>query len=95
MDVITFGEAMIRLAPPNFRRLEQAHSLDIEIGGAELNTAVGLVRLVRLIGRREVCCVRRVPPNISHGLVEIELARTQGVGVVGEGPTPLDRGLER
>ena len=43
-DVITFGEAMIRLSPPNFRRLEQAHSLDLLVGGAELNTAVGLSR---------------------------------------------------
>ena len=47
MDVITFGEAMVRLAPANFRRLEQAASLDVEIGGAELNTAVGLARLGR------------------------------------------------
>jgi len=46
-DVITFGEAMIRLSPPNFRRLEQARSLDVQIGGAELNTAVGLARLGR------------------------------------------------
>src|SRR5882672_2606202 len=46
-DVITFGEAMIRLSPPNFRRLEQAHSLDLLVGGAELNTAVGLSRLGR------------------------------------------------
>jgi 2-dehydro-3-deoxygluconokinase len=46
-DVITFGEAMIRLSPPNFRRLEQARSLDIQVGGAELNTAVGLARLGR------------------------------------------------
>lgn len=45
MEVVTFGEAMIRLTPPNFRRLEQAYSLDVEIGGAELNTAVGLARL--------------------------------------------------
>src|ERR1700738_4376234 len=44
-EVITFGEAMIRLSPPNFRRLEQAHSLDLRVGGAELNTAVGLARL--------------------------------------------------
>jgi 2-dehydro-3-deoxygluconokinase len=46
-DVITFGEAMIRLSPPNFRRLEQARSLDLQVGGAELNTAVGLARLGR------------------------------------------------
>src|SRR3984893_3444145 len=46
-DVLTFGEAMIRLAPPNFRRLEQARSLDLQVGGAQLNTAVGLARLGR------------------------------------------------
>src|SRR4029079_10455131 len=36
-----------RLAPPNFRRLEQARSLDVQVGGAELNTAVALARLGR------------------------------------------------
>src|SRR5437763_12346443 len=46
-DVVTFGEAMVRLSPPNFRRLEQARSLDVQAGGAELNTAVGLARLGR------------------------------------------------
>jgi 2-dehydro-3-deoxygluconokinase len=46
-DVITFGEAMVRLSPPNFRRLEQARSLDVQVGGAELNTAVALSRLGR------------------------------------------------
>jgi len=44
-DLITFGEAMIRLAPPDFRRLEQARSLDLQVGGAELNTAVCAARL--------------------------------------------------
>ncbi|MBI3822423.1 MAG: sugar kinase [Planctomycetes bacterium] len=44
-DVVTFGEAMIRLSPPNFMRFEQANSLDLKVGGAELNTAVGLARL--------------------------------------------------
>lgn len=46
-DCVTFGEAMIRLAPPQFHRLEQARSLDLKVGGAELNTAVGLARLGR------------------------------------------------
>jgi 2-dehydro-3-deoxygluconokinase len=50
MDVITLGEAMVRLAPAGCRRLEQAYSLDVEIGGAELNTAVGLARLGRRSG---------------------------------------------
>ena len=44
-EIVTFGEAMIRLNPPNFHRLEQARSLDLKVGGAELNTAVGLARL--------------------------------------------------
>jgi 2-dehydro-3-deoxygluconokinase len=44
-EVITFGEAMVRLSPPNFRRLEQTDSLDVLVGGAELNTAAGLARL--------------------------------------------------
>lgn len=47
LDVVTFGEAMLRLSPPNYRRLEQATSLDVQVGGAELNTAVGLARLGR------------------------------------------------
>jgi 2-dehydro-3-deoxygluconokinase len=46
-DVVTFGEVMVRLAPPHFQRLEQARTLDVEIGGAELNTAAGVVRLGR------------------------------------------------
>ncbi len=44
-DVVTFGEAMLRLSPPHFGRLEQTHSLDVEIGGSELNVAVALSRL--------------------------------------------------
>src|SRR5438270_9930468 len=46
-EVLTFGEAMVRLSPPNFRRLEQARTLEVFVGGAELNTAVGLARLGR------------------------------------------------
>ena len=44
-DVVTFGEAMLRLSPPHFARLEQTHSLEVEIGGSELNVAVGVARL--------------------------------------------------
>jgi 2-dehydro-3-deoxygluconokinase len=43
-DVVTFGEAMIRLSPPHSQRLEQARSLDVNVGGAELNVAVGVTR---------------------------------------------------
>lgn len=43
--LVTFGEAMIRLSPPEFRRLEQAHTLDFQAGGAELNVAIAAHRL--------------------------------------------------
>jgi len=44
VDVVTFGEAMGRLSPPHFLRLEQTRSLDLSVGGAELNVAVGVTR---------------------------------------------------
>lgn len=44
-NVVTFGEAMMRLSPPHFQRLEQTRSLDLNVGGAELNVAVGVTRL--------------------------------------------------
>ena len=44
-DVVTFGEAMIRLMPPDFQRLEQTGLLDVKVGGGELNVAVGCARL--------------------------------------------------
>src|SRR5574341_1178854 len=44
-DLITFGEAMIRLSPPDHQRLEQATTLDVAVGGAELSVAAGAARL--------------------------------------------------
>jgi 2-dehydro-3-deoxygluconokinase len=49
-EIVTFGEAMIRLSPPSFQRLEQTSSLDLQVGGAELNTAAALARLGRSTG---------------------------------------------
>lgn len=72
-DVVTFGEAMVRLAPPHFGRLETARSLDVEVGGAELNTAVGLVRL-----GRAVAWASRLPDNPLGKLVA---ARVREAGV--------------
>ena len=45
MDLVTFGEAMVRLTPPSFQRIEQARSFDVNVGGAELNVAVAAARL--------------------------------------------------
>ncbi|MCU0515149.1 MAG: sugar kinase [Anaerolineae bacterium] len=44
-DVVTLGEGMIRLTPPQQQRLEQAQELRLHVGGSEMNTAVGLARL--------------------------------------------------
>ena len=72
-DVVTFGEAMIRLNPPNFRRLEQTTSLDVNVGGAELNVATGASRL----GLRSAW-VSRLPDN-SLGRMISNKARELGV----------------
>jgi len=72
-DVIAFGEAMVRLAPPHFQRIEQARAFDIEVGGAELNTAVGLARL-----GRSVEWVSAVPDN-PLGRVVVNRTREAGV----------------
>jgi 2-dehydro-3-deoxygluconokinase len=72
-DVITFGEAMIRLSPPHFERLEQAVSLDLRIGGGELNVAVGVARL----GLKSAW-ISRLPQNPLGRLLE-NRARQAGV----------------
>ena len=41
-DLVAFGEAMVRLCPPGFGRVEAATMLEMLPGGAELNTAVGV-----------------------------------------------------
>jgi 2-dehydro-3-deoxygluconokinase len=72
-DVVTFGEAMIRLSPPHFQRLEQTTSLDLQVGGGELNVAVG----VRRLGLKSTW-VSRLPKNALGRIVE---NRAHQVGV--------------
>ncbi|MFP4562741.1 MAG: PfkB family carbohydrate kinase [Spirochaetia bacterium] len=43
--IVTFGEAMLRLVPPHFRRIEQTDSLLMNPGGSEFNVAVDIARL--------------------------------------------------
>jgi len=44
-DIVTFGETMIRLSPPDHLRIEQTASLNLSAGGAELTVAAGVARL--------------------------------------------------
>ncbi|MGE5326386.1 MAG: PfkB family carbohydrate kinase [Deltaproteobacteria bacterium] len=64
-DVVTFGEAMIRFSPPDYQRLEQTNSLDVQVGGGELNVAVGVARL----GLKSTW-VSRLPKNPLGRLME-------------------------
>lgn len=72
-DVVTFGEAMVRLTPQNDCRLEQTRGLDVTVGGGELNVAVSVSRL----GFRSAW-VSRLPYNALGRLV-VGKAREQGV----------------
>ncbi|HJQ65735.1 MAG TPA: sugar kinase [Gemmatimonadales bacterium] len=73
MDLVTFGEAMLRLSPPASQRLEQASSLAATVGGSELNVAVLAARL-GVTSR----WVSRLPDNALGRLIE---ARAQEQGV--------------
>jgi 2-dehydro-3-deoxygluconokinase len=76
-DIVTFGEAMIRLTPPGMQRLEQAHAFDVWVAGAELNVAVGLARLGGSAG-----WVSRLPDN-ALGRRVVSHARANGVDTAG------------
>ncbi|HAZ62457.1 MAG TPA: sugar kinase [Armatimonadetes bacterium] len=72
-DVITLGEAMVRLAAPGFGRLEQATSLEMRPGGAELNVAVACARL-----GMKTAWVSRLPDQPLGRFIRNK-AREQGV----------------
>jgi len=74
-DIVALGEAMVRLSPPNSERLEQATSLDVRVGGAELNVAVGAARL-----GLKTAWISKLPEN-PLGRFIANKAREQGVDV--------------
>ncbi len=72
-DVVTFGEAMVRLSPPHFQRLEQTQSLEVHVGGAELNVAVGVTRL-----GMKCAWISKLPKNALGYMIR---GRAQAFGV--------------
>jgi 2-dehydro-3-deoxygluconokinase len=84
-DLVTFGEAMVRLVPCDFARLEQAVSLGVSVGGSELNAAVAAQRL-----GLSTAFVTRLPEN-ALGRMVANKAREQGVDVTGVAWTRDDR----
>jgi 2-dehydro-3-deoxygluconokinase len=74
MKVITFGEIMMRLAPPGFERFTQARSFDVIYGGGEANVAVSLANY-----GIDVDYVTRLPAN-DLGDACVMFLRQYGVG---------------
>lgn len=72
-DLVSLGEAMIRLSPPNYQRLEQAHTLDVHVGGAELSVAADTSRL-----GLKTAWVSKLPKN-PLGRMIANKGREQGV----------------
>ena len=75
MDLVTFGEGLVRLSPPDRQPLERASRFDAHVGGAELNVAVGAARL---LGAGRTRWVSRLPDNALGRFVE-GTARIHGV----------------
>ncbi|HWT73734.1 MAG TPA: sugar kinase [Mobilitalea sp.] len=71
--VVTLGEIMLRLSPPDHQRFPQAVNFDANYGGAEANVAFSLVQL-----GHEVTYVSRVPSN-PIGDCAIQTLQKQGV----------------
>ncbi|HSB01931.1 MAG TPA: sugar kinase [Anaerolineales bacterium] len=71
--IVTFGEVMLRLAPPGFQRFTQAHSFEAVYGGGEANVAVSLANF-----GEEVEYVTRLPKN---ELGEACLMSLRGYGI--------------
>lgn len=73
VDVVTLGEAMLRLVPPDYQRLEQTDRFSVTIGGSELNVAAGVNRL----GLRSTWISKL--PDSPLGRMIANKAREQGV----------------
>ncbi|NLE44942.1 MAG: sugar kinase [Chloroflexi bacterium] len=72
--VVTFGEIMLRLAPPGFQRFTQARSFDVIYGGGEANVAASLANF-----GLPVQFVTRLPKN-DIGEACLQFIRQYGIG---------------
>ena len=73
--VVTFGEIMLRLSPPGWKRFSQSTSFDVVYGGGESNVAVSLANY-----GLDVDFVTRLPDNDLGDCALMEL-RKRGVSV--------------
>jgi len=82
--VVTFGEIMLRLSPPDFLRFSQARSFDAVYGGGEANVAISLANF-----KIPVDYVTRLPAN------DIGESCLNSIKQFGVGTDKIIRGGER
>ena len=73
MDIVTFGETMLRLAAPDHERLEQVNALKVTVGGSESTVAASVCRL-----GLTAAWISRLPDNPLGRMVRNKI-REQGV----------------
>ena len=73
--IVTFGEIMLRLQPPGFKRFEQTTSFDAVYGGGEANVSVSLANF-----GMDACFVSKLPDN-PLGQAAVNELRKFGVDV--------------
>ena len=83
-SIVTFGESLMRLSPPDHLRLRQTTALDLVYGGAEANVAVALANF-----GVPVQYVTRLPDN------EVGIACKQSLRQYGVGTEFIETGGER
>ncbi|MBE5825949.1 MAG: sugar kinase [Butyrivibrio sp.] len=72
-DLLTFGEIMLRLSPPNYERMTRGDVFDKRAGGSEFNVASG----VALLGLR-TGVISRIPKNALGTFIKNRI-RFEGV----------------
>jgi 2-dehydro-3-deoxygluconokinase len=75
--IVFFGELLIRLSAPGNELLMQSSSLNLHVGGAEANVAIGLANLGR------DCRMVSVVPDNALGRGALSAVRGQGVDCSG------------
>jgi 2-dehydro-3-deoxygluconokinase len=96
IDLVTFGETMLRLSPPSGDRLETATALEFRTAGAESNVAIAAARLgassVWLSKLPDSPLGRRVTNEIrQHGVeprIQWDDEARQGAYYIEHGSTP-------
>jgi 2-dehydro-3-deoxygluconokinase len=70
LDLVTFGETMLRFAPPGNERIERAAELEFRAAGAESNVAINAQRL-----GLEAKWISKLPDSMLGRKVRAELAQ--------------------